>query len=327
MSVPVAKNNIMADNDKKRIIAVAGPTAAGKTDFAIEIAKAVDGEVVSCDSMQLYKYMDIGSAKPTPEQMAEVPHHLVDMIDPREEFSVAKYQKLAKAAIEEVFSRGKVPVVCGGTGLYLESLVYDLDFAAEPGEPEDREKYYKIAEEQGPDALYAILEEKSPESAARIHPNNIKRVVRALEASDSGKPVEDINTAPEKTKDYDMVLIGITRDREQLYDRINRRVDALMEMGLLDEVRMLTDMGLGFDDISMKGIGYKELIGYLSGEYDLEEAVRLIKRNTRHFAKRQMTWFRRYDDMKWFNVSEYESEHECLEDMLSYIADTVVSVR
>lgn len=309
----------MADNDKKRIIAVAGPTAAGKTDFAMEIAKAVDGEVVSCDSMQLYKYMDIGSAKPIPEQMAEVPHHLVDMIDPREEFSVARYQKLAKAEIEDIFIRGKVPVICGGTGLYLESLVYDLDFAAEPGEPGSREKYYRIAEEQGPDALYALLKEKSPESAARIHPNNIKRVVRALEASDSGKPVEDINTAPEKTKDYDVVLIGITRDREQLYDRINRRVDALMDMGLLDEVGMLTDMGLGFDDISMKGIGYKELIGYLNGEYDLEEAVRLIKRNTRHFAKRQMTWFRRYDDMKWFNVSEYDSEQECLDDVLRYI--------
>ena len=307
-------------SENKRIVAVAGPTAAGKTEFAIEIAKAVDGEVVSCDSMQLYKFMDIGSAKPTPEQMAEVPHHLVDMIDPREEFSAARYQKLAKAAIEDISARGKVPVVCGGTGLYLESLVYDLDFAAEPGEPGSRGQYYRIAEEQGPDALYALLEEKSPESAARIHPNNIKRVVRALEAFDSGKPVEDINTAPEKTKDYDVILIGITRDREELYDRINRRVDVLMEMGLLDEVKMLTEMGLGYDDISMKGIGYKELIGYLDGEYDLDEAVRLIKRNTRRFAKRQMTWFKRYDDMKWFNVSEYESDKECLEDMLRWLA-------
>lgn len=308
------------NTEKKRIIAVAGPTAAGKTEFAIKIAKALDGEVVSCDSMQLYRYMDIGSAKPTREQMAEVPHHLVDMIDPREEFSVAKYQKLAKEAIADIFSRGKTPVICGGTGLYLESLIYDLDFASEPGDPEIREKYYRIAEEEGPEALYALLMEKDPKSCERIHPNNIKRVVRALEAAENGNPIEDINTAPEKTKDYDAELIGIMRDREELYDRINRRVDMLMEQGLLDEVKGLVDMGLTFDDISMKGIGYKELIGHLNNEYDLGEAVRLIKRNTRHFAKRQMTWFRRYEDMRWFNVSEYESDRECLEDILKWLS-------
>lgn len=304
---------------ENRIIAVAGPTAAGKTEFAIRIAQEFNGEVVSCDSMQLYKFMDIGSAKPTPQQMAEVPHHLVDMIDPRDDFSVAKYQKLAKAAIKDILSRGKQPVICGGTGLYLESLIYDLDFAAEPDSEHAREKYYDIAEHDGPEALYSILKEKDPGSAARIHPNNIKRVVRALEAFDNGKPIDDINTTPEKTKDYGVILTGITRDREDLYDRINRRVDQLMDMGLLDEVRSLVDMGLGFDDISMKGIGYKEIIGYLNGEYDLNEAVRLIKRNTRHFAKRQMTWFRRYDDMKWFNVSEYSTESDCEEDMMQYL--------
>ncbi len=304
---------------KNRIIAVAGPTAAGKTDFAIEIAKACDGEIISCDSMQLYRYMDIGSAKPSPQQLEEVPHHLVDMIDPREEFSAARYQKLAKAAIADVISRGKQPVVCGGTGLYLESLLYDLDFAAEPESEHARGRYYEIAEQEGPEELYSILMEKDPAAASRIHPNNVKRVVRALEAFDSGRPIEDINTAPEKTGDYEAVLIGITRDRDELYDRINRRVDTLMETGLLDEVRSLVQMGLGFDDISMKGIGYKEIIGYLNGEYDLSEAVRLIKRNTRRFAKRQMTWFRRYPDMKWFNVSEYPDENKCLEDILAYL--------
>lgn len=303
-----------------KVIAVAGPTAAGKTEFAIKIAEALDGEVVSCDSMQLYKYMDIGSAKPTPEQMAEVPHHLVDIIDPREEFSAAKYQKLAKEAIKGIFSRGKTPVVCGGTGLYLESLVSDLDFAAEPEDSAKREEYYRIAEEQGPDALYSILMEKDPASAGRIHPNNIKRVVRALEAADLGDSIEDINVSPERTKDYDIDLIGITRDRDELYERINSRVDILMEQGLLEEVRKLTDMGLTFDDISMKGIGYKELIGYLNGGYDLDEAVRLIKRNTRHFAKRQMTWFRRYEDMRWFNVSEYTDESACLEDIMKWLS-------
>ncbi|MBQ3281818.1 MAG: tRNA (adenosine(37)-N6)-dimethylallyltransferase MiaA [Eubacterium sp.] len=305
--------------NNRTVIAVAGPTAAGKTEFAIRIAKALDGEIVSCDSMQLYKYMDIGSAKPTKEQLAEVPHHLVDMIDPRDDFSVAKYQKLAKEAIEDIFSRGKMPVICGGTGLYLESLIYDLDFAAEPEDEHAREKYYEIAEHEGPEALYSILKEKDPASAARIHQNNIKRVVRALEAFDNGKPIDDINTAPEKTKDYGVVLIGITRDREELYDRINRRVDQLMDMGLLEEVKSLVAMGLGFDDISMKGIGYKELIGYLNGEYDLDEAVRLIKRNTRHFAKRQMTWFRRYEDMNWFNVSEYDDEQTCLDSIIKLL--------
>ncbi|MBR2546943.1 MAG: tRNA (adenosine(37)-N6)-dimethylallyltransferase MiaA [Eubacterium sp.] len=310
----------MTDTENnRRIIAVAGPTAAGKTEFAIEIAKTFNGEVVSCDSMQLYRYMDIGSAKPTPEQIAEVPHHLVDMIDPREEFSVAKYQNLAKKAIEDIFARGKRPVICGGTGLYLESLIFDLDFAAEPESEHARDKYYEIAEQEGPETLYSILSEKDPEAAARIHPNNIKRVVRALEAFDSGRPIEDINTAPQKTEDYEVTLIGISRDREELYDRINRRVDKLMDLGLLEEVKSLVDMGLGFDDISMKGIGYKELIGYLNKEYDLDEAVRLIKRNTRHLAKRQMTWFRRYKDMNWFNVSEYNDEHECMEDIKSFL--------
>ena len=311
----------MSDHDHDRkIIAIAGPTAAGKTEFAIQAALMLDGEVVSCDSMQLYKYMDIGSAKPTKEQRAAVPHHLVDMIDPREEFSAAKYQKLAKDAISDISSRGKQPVICGGTGLYLESLLYDMDFASEPGDPGTREKYYKIAEEEGPEALYERLSVLSPDSAARIHPNNIKRVVRALEAAENGDPIEDINTCLEKTKDYDAVLIGITRDREELYDRINRRVDILMEEGLLDEVKMLVEMGLDFDDISMKGIGYKELIGHLNGEYDLDEAVRLIKRNTRHYAKRQMTWFRRYKDMKWFNVSDYDSDAECVKDMIGWLS-------
>ena len=302
-----------------RIVAIAGPTAAGKTEFAIRAALALNGEVVSCDSMQLYKYMDIGSAKPTAEQQAMVPHHLVDMIDPREDFSVAKYQMLAKEAVRDILSRGKLPVICGGTGLYLESMICDMDFASEPGDEKSREKYYRLAEEKGPEALYKLLQDASPESAARIHPNNVKRVVRALEASLKGEPVGDINSDTGRTTDYDVILIGITRDREELYDRINRRVDILMEEGLLDEVKSLVDMGLGFDDISMKGIGYKELIGYINGEYDLDEAVRLIKRNTRHFAKRQMTWFRRYDDMKWFNISEYESDEAASEDMISWL--------
>lgn len=304
---------------KDRVVVIAGPTAAGKTAFAIRTAIAMDGEVISCDSMQLYKYMDIGSAKPTKKEMSMVPHHLVDIIDPREEFSAARYQKLAKDAISDVISKGKLPVVCGGTGLYLESLLYDMDFASEPGDPEIREKYYRLAEEEGPDVLYEKLKAAAPESAARIHKNNIRRVVRALEAAENGDPIGDISKDMEKSTEFDFDLIGITRDREELYDRINRRVDMLMDMGLLNEVKSLVDIGLDFDDISMKGIGYKEIIGHLNGEYDLDEAVRLIKRNTRHFAKRQLTWFRRYDDMRWFNVSEYDSEDQCFEDMLEWL--------
>ena len=306
--------------EKNGIIILAGPTAAGKTEYAIRLAEELDGEIVSCDSMQIYKFMDIGSAKPDADQLARVKHHLVDCIDPREDFSVAEYQKLAKEAIKDIAGRGKVPVVTGGTGLYMNSLIYDMDFAVEPAHSDFREDMKKLAEEQGADALYKRLKKCDPEAAERIHPNNVKKVIRALEACEyADEGMQDISKLNKRCEDYDVCLLGVTWPREVLYERINERVDVLIKAGLEDEIKQLLSMSLTEDNISMKGIGYKEMIGYLNGEYDLDEAIRLIKRNTRHYAKRQMTWFRRYDDMKWFDLSSYETPDAAVSDMLGYI--------
>ena len=304
---------------RREIIAICGPTAVGKTEYSIETALEFNGEIVSCDSMQLYKHMDIGSAKPTKEEQALVPHHLIDCVDPKGNFTVFKYQQMAKAAIEDIFSRGKTPVIAGGTGLYLNSLLYDMDFSAPPLASRYRDILYKEAEEYGGEFIHNKLKELAPEVAERIHPNNIKKVVRALEAVYNGETIKDFSTDPVKTNDYEVKLIGLTRDRAELYDRINRRVDILVENGLFEEVEGLLRMGLGEKDISMKGIGYKEIIGYFNGEYSKEEAVDLVKKNTRHYAKRQLTWFRRYDEMKWFNLSEYISKEECLKEIFSWL--------
>lgn len=307
----------------KKIICICGPTAVGKTEYSIELAKLLDGEIVSADSMQLYKYMDIGSAKPTKEEQAQVPHHLVDLIDPRISFSVAEYQKLAKDAIFDVFSRGKTPVISGGTGLYVHSLIYNMDFSGSPADEGFRKELEEFANEKGAEALHERLRLVDYEAAERIHPNNIKKVIRAIEvAENTDSKVPGFEESFKPTSDYDYVLVGLCRDRENLYNRIDRRVDILMEMGLLDEIKQLTAMGLTESDISMKGIGYKEIIGHLKGEYDLEEAIRLVKRNTRHYAKRQLTWLKRYPEMNWFNLDEYEnnsSKEQLLQDMLSHI--------
>ncbi|MGI6211022.1 MAG: tRNA (adenosine(37)-N6)-dimethylallyltransferase MiaA [Anaerovoracaceae bacterium] len=305
----------------RKIVALCGPTAVGKTQVAIEIAERLDGEIVNCDSMQLYRFMDIGSAKPTPEERARVKHYLVDEIDPREPFSVAKFQHLAKDAIETVFKKGKLPIVSGGTGLYLNALLYDMDFSAPPGDTGRRDELFAFARENGNDALHRKLQELDPAAAARIHPNNVKKVVRAIEAAESGRPVRDFRTDLRKTSDYGVILVGLRRDRNELYRRIDRRVDLLMEQGLVEEVKRLLAMGLTEDSISMKGIGYKEIIGFLEGEYDLAEAVRLVKRNTRHLAKRQMTWLRRYREMTWFTLSENDSEEEIIEAIKRWLSE------
>lgn len=304
---------------KRDIIVICGPTAVGKTEYAIKTALRMNGEVVSCDSMQLYKYMDIGSAKPTADEQAQVRHHLVDQIDPSEPFSAAKYQALAKAAIEDIFAREKTPVIAGGTGLYLNALLYKMDFSAPPRKDAFREQLYQEAEERGPLFIYEKLVKADPQAADRIHPNNVKKVIRALEAAEAGERVKDFAKDLVPTNEYSATLIGLTRDRDQLYDRINRRVDLLVEQGLLDEVKKLLAMGLTESDISMKGIGYKEIIAYYHGQYDLEEAIDLVKKNTRHYAKRQLTWFKRYKDMKWFNISEYDSDADCLEEIFRWL--------
>lgn len=295
----------MAD---RKIIVIAGPTACGKTEYAIRVAQHVDGEVVSCDSMQLYKYMSIGSAKPTPEEQAAVRHWLVDEIDPRDEFSVARYRDMAKEAINDIISRGKVPVIAGGTGLYLNSLLYDMDFSDADKDAEFRNTLMEEAELFGPEYVHKKLEAIDPVKASKIHPNNLKKVIRALEGASMGKGISDFRDLNKRTEDYDVLLIGLTRDRAELYDRINRRVDIMVEQGLFEEVRDLLEMGLQEEDISMKGIGYKEIIAFFDGVYSREDAIDKIKQNTRHLAKRQLTWFRRYEDMHWVNISELGDE-------------------
>ncbi len=307
----------------RKIIVIAGPTAVGKTKYAIATAKAFDGEIVSCDSMQLYKYMDIGSAKPTAEERAEAVHHLVDEIDPKESFSVAKYERLAKSAIEDIFSRGKTPIISGGTGLYLNSLLYNMDFGNAPKDDELRENLEKEAELFGPEYIYEKLREADPEAADRIHPNNVKKVIRALEAASTGSKITDFTNCNNKCQDYDAILIGLTRNRDELYDRINARVDIMDGEGLFGEVENLLEMGLEEEDISMKGIGYKEIIGFFDGLYDRDEAIELIKKNSRHLAKRQLTWFRRYEDMKWFNISDYAGDEEAIEEILGWLRETL----
>ena len=305
---------------KNTVIAVAGPTAVGKTKFAIEVARRFDGEVVSCDSMQLYKFMNIGSAKPDAEELAQVKHHLVDIIDPRVPFSVAEYQQLAKAAIADVMSRGKVPVISGGTGLYLNSLIYDMDFSSNPGDLTYRKELEKIAEEEGTEAVHRMLQNEDPDAAALIHPNNTKRIIRALERLHDGEGnVRPFSGILKETDDYEMILVGLTRERQELYDRINARVEILINNGLVDEVKELMAMGLTSDDISMKGIGYKEIIAFLNNEYDLATAVDTVKKNTRHYAKKQLTWYRRYDKINWLNISEFNSDEEAIEELISWL--------
>ena len=292
----------------RKIIVIAGPTACGKTEYAIRVAENTRGEIVSCDSMQIYKYMSIGSAKPTAEELARAKHWLVDKIDPRDDFSVARYRDMAKDAINDILSRGKTPVIAGGTGLYLNSLLYDMDFSEADKDMELRQTLMDEAELFGPEFVHKKLEAVDPVKASKIHPNNVKKVIRALEGAILGNGIGEFADLKERTKDYDTLLIGITRDREELYDRINRRVDIMVEQGLFKEVEGLLEMGLQEEDISMKGIGYKEIIGFFDGIYTREEAIDKIKQNTRHLAKRQMTWFRRYEDMNWINVSELGEE-------------------
>lgn len=303
-----------------KIIAVAGPTAVGKTKFAIDIARNFNGEIVSCDSMQLYKYMNIGSAKPTSEELSQAKHHLVDIIDPRDDFSVAQYQKLAKAAIADIIDRGKIPVISGGTGLYLNSLIYDMDFSNTPQDSAYRERLARIAEAKGSSELHKMLCRLDRNAAESIHPNNTKKIIRALERIHGGeKTVRPFREISREAKEYEVILIGLTRNREELYDRINKRVDKLMEMGLVDEVQTLMEMGLNEDNISMKGIGYKEIMDYLSGKCSLQAAIDTVKKNTRHYAKKQLTWYRRYDKIIWYNISDFVDDENAAGEITAWL--------
>jgi len=304
----------------RKIIVIAGPTACGKTEYAIRVAENTGGEIVSCDSMQIYKFMSIGSAKPTAEELARAKHWLVDEIDPREDFSVARYRDMAKEAINDILSRGKTPVVAGGTGLYLNSLLYDMDFSEADRDLELRQTLMDEADLFGPEYVYKKLEAVDPVKASKIHPNNLKKVIRAIEGASNGKGIAEFSELTARTGDYDVLLIGLVRDREELYDRINRRVDIMVEQGLFGEVEELLEMGLQEEDISMKGIGYKEVIAYYDGQMTEDEAIDKIKQNTRHLAKRQLTWFRRYEDMHWINITEL-GEEGAMKEIMDLIND------
>ncbi|MGN0181801.1 MAG: tRNA (adenosine(37)-N6)-dimethylallyltransferase MiaA [Candidatus Ornithomonoglobus sp.] len=277
------------------LVVVAGPTASGKTRLAIDIAKRFDGEIVSADSMQIYKYMNIGTAKPTAEERAECPHHLIDFVEPDAEFSVADYTALAHKVIADITARGKLAVMCGGTGLYINSVVNDVTFCEQDTDYEMREKLRALAEREGGERLLGILSEFDPVSAGRLHPNNLRRIIRAIEFyRTTGVPISEHQEMTKRTESrYEPVMFCINHDRSVLYERINRRVDMMLDEGLLDEVKRIMDMGYTKDMNSMKGIGYKEIMDYFSGECTLEEAVVNVKQGSRRYAKRQLTWFRR----------------------------------
>lgn len=302
----------------KPLVILAGPTAVGKTELSIRLAKRINGAIISADSMQVYKYMDIGSAKIMPDEMEGVKHYLIDELDPSDEFNIVRFQQMAKDALKEIYANGQIPIVAGGTGFYIQALLYDIDFTHQDSDEAFRKEMSDYAAEYGAEALHEKLKEIDPVSYKTIHANNTKRVIRALEYYRmTGQPISAHNEQEhQKVSPYNFAYFVLTDDRKHLYDRIDYRVDLMMKKGLLDEVKNLYDMGYHKDMVSMQGLGYKELLSYLDGECSLEEAVYIIKRETRHFAKRQLTWFRRERDVIWLDKSAYQyNDQRILTDM------------
>lgn len=306
--------------DKKSLFILVGPTAIGKTSLSIELAKRLNGEIISADSMQIYKYMDIGTAKITNEEKEDIAHFLIDEVNPDEEFSVSDFQSMAKNYIKEISERDKLPMVVGGTGLYINSLIYDLDFTSSVSNWVLRTKYEKEAREYGNEYLYKKLKEIDPSSASRIHMNNTKRVIRALEVyNETGKPMSDFYKDFRKpNEEFNITMIGLTMDREKLYERINKRIDIMMNEGLVLEVKKLLEKGYNENLTSMQGIGYKEIVKYLKGEYSLEEATDLIKKGSRRYAKRQLTWFRREEIIHWINLDDFNNKIDLIDYIIKY---------
>lgn len=308
---------------KEKIVVIIGPTAVGKTKLSIALAKKLNGEIISGDSMQVYKGLDIGTAKIKREEMEGIPHYLIDIKQPDESFSVAEFQELVKKHITDISMKEKLPIIVGGTGLYIQSVIYDYQFTHIPSSDQTiRERLEKKALEEGNHALYAELKQIDPNSAEKIHPNNVRRVIRALEVYYcTGKTMSELQKQ-EQELCYDAALIGLTMKRDELYRRINKRVDQMMEEGLLDEVRNLYESGLTEDCQSIQGIGYKELYEYFSGKVTLEEAVEKLKLNSRRYAKRQLTWFRNKMPVKWFDMTKVKSSQdfqEIFSEISSYI--------
>ena len=311
---------------KKPLIILTGPTAVGKTKASIGLAKALNGEIISADSMQVYKYMDIGSAKIRPEEMQGIKHYLVDELEPDEEFHVVRFQQLAKKAMEEIYAKGKIPIVVGGTGFYIQALLYDIDFTENDEDTEYRKKLEKMAQEKGAESLHNMLKEVDPASAESIHANNVKRVIRALEFYKlTGQKISEHNERERgKESPYEFCYFVLNDDRQLLYDRIDLRIDKMLEDGLLEEVTALKNKGYTKDMVAMQGLGYKEFLDYLNGACTLEEAIYILKRDTRHFAKRQLTWFRRERDVIWVDKNKYDhDEDKILNVMLSYVKERI----
>lgn len=303
------------EQKKKPLIILAGPTAVGKTALSLRLAKDINGEIISADSMQVYRKMDIGTAKLPKEERQGIPHHLIDLLEPDEPFDVVRFQQYAKAAVEEITKKGKVPIVVGGTGFYTQALLYDIDFKEQKADKTERERLQKIAIEQGGNVLYRQLEEIDPESARAIHPNNTKRIIRALEYyAQTGQKISIHNIEQRKKESpYQFIYFALTMPREKLYERIDQRVEQMLEAGLLEEVRYLYEQERYDVKLpSMQGLGYREGISFLRGEISLSEMVRLIKRNTRHFAKRQWTWLQRERDVIWLEKNGIPKEEDTL---------------
>lgn len=313
---------------KKPLIILTGPTAVGKTELSIELAKRVGGEIISADSMQVYQDMDIGSAKITQEEMQGVPHHMINVLKPDDEFHVVKFQEMVKDCIREIYEHEKIPILVGGTGFYIQAVLYDIDFTENGSDDRYRRELEGLARKKGNDYLHRMLEKIDAVSAGQIHANNVKRVIRALEYyKETGEPISAHNERErQKESPYRFAYFVLTDKRERLYERINRRVDQMMEDGLLDEVRSLRNRGYTRQMVSMQGLGYKEILGYLDGEYGLDEAIYILKRDTRHFAKRQLTWFKREREVYWIDKSSYGYENQSiLERMLEILKETGIT--
>lgn len=309
---------------QKPMIILTGPTAVGKSALSVELAKKINGAVISADSMQVYRHMDIGSAKITPEEMQGVTHYMIDELEPDEEFHVVRFVTMAKEYLKEIYADGKIPIIAGGTGFYIQALLYDIDFTEQQCDETYRRQLEDLAREHGAEYLHGILREVDPASAEAIHANNIKRVIRALEFYHlSGKKISEHNeTERQKQSPCNFAYFVLTDERAKLYERIDRRVDAMIEAGLVEEVKKLKSIGCSREMVSMQGLGYKEILAYLDGGCTLEEAVYIIKRETRHFAKRQLTWFKRERDVIWLDKQAFGYDDAAiLKDMISILEE------
>lgn len=307
-------------SDKRPIVVLTGPTAVGKTELSIQLAKAINGEIISADSMQVYKKMDIGTAKIRPEEMMGVKHYLIDEFEPDEEFNVMKFKEYTDKYMNEIYEKGKIPILVGGTGFYIQAVLKDVEFKEEESS-DIRKELEEFANVHGPKALHERLAQIDPKSAEVIHQNNVRRVIRAIEFYEqTGMKFSEHNeNEKQKQSPFNYVYFVLNQDRKILYDRIEKRIDIMMKDGLVEEVKSLISQGYGRDLVSMQGLGYKEIVAYLEGEITLEEAVYILKRDTRHFAKRQITWFKRETDVTWLDKDIYKTSEEqlafCMEEL------------